>query len=276
VECHGTFPFGNRIFQDWKKKGHGSVNLHRALVESCDIYFYHTGNRLGVDTIARFSNMFGLGHRTQVGLASEKAGLIPSTAWKRRALREAWYSGETLSVAIGQGYVLVTPLQMAVMVSAVANGGILYPPRFFHKSRDRQTGVEQVASHEGKPIPVAKETLDIVRNALADAVATPHGTAAGSRSALVPFAGKTGTAQVVEIKDRDKRKKLQGAINDHAWFVSYAPVMNPKIAVVVLVEHGGHGASAAAPIAKKLIESYLAPFPVPVASLSPLQQEAVS
>jgi penicillin-binding protein 2 len=275
VECHGTFPFGNRVFQDWKKNGHGSVNLHRALVESCDVYFYHTGSRLGVDTIAKFSNMFGLGHRTRVGLASEKSGLIPSTEWKRRALREAWYPGETLSVAIGQGYVLVTPLQMAVMMSAVANGGVLHPPRFFYKSRDRQTGVEQVAANEGKPIPITKETLDMVRNALIDVVATPHGTAAGSRSTLVSFAGKTGTAQVVEIKDRDKRKKLQGVINDHAWFVSYAPAVNPKIAVVVLVEHGGHGASAAAPIAKKLIEAYLAPFPVPVASLPSQKKEAV-
>ncbi len=264
VECRGTFPFGNRIFQDWKKKGHGSVDLHRAIVESCDVFFYQTGSRLGIDMIAKFSNLFGLGRPTGIGLAFEKPGLIPSTAWKQRALKEPWYPGETLSVAIGQGYVLVTPLQMAVLISAVANDGIVHVPKLFQKSRDRRTGAYQAFSSEkGKPIPVAKETLETIKSALVDVVATPHGTAAGSRSTLVSFAGKTGTAQVIEIKDRKKRKKLQKAIDDHAWFVSYAPVTDPKIAVVVLVEHGGHGSSAAAPLAKKMIEAYLSPSPLP-------------
>ncbi len=273
VGCNGTFPFGNRVFQDWKKGGHGSVMLHRALVESCDIYFYNAGNRLGVDIIAKFSNLFGLGHSTKVGLASEKSGLIPSVAWKKRALKAPWYAGETLSVSIGQGYVSVTPLQMAAMISAVANNGTLYAPRLFYKSRDRQTGVDQVAATTGTPIPVAKETLETVKKALVDVVEGPGGTAGGSRSTLVRFAGKTGTAQVTELKDRGKRKKLEGKLNDHAWFVSYAPVVDPKIAVVVLVENGGHGGSASAPLAKKMIEAYLAPFPVPAPQALPVEKK---
>jgi penicillin-binding protein 2 len=260
IECHGFLQFGNRAFRDWKKGGHGSVNLNRAIVESCDVYFYQMGNRMGIDTIAKFSNFFGLGMPTGFPLASEKSGLIPSTAWKQRVLKEPWYPGETLSVSIGQGYVLVTPLQMAAMISAVANDGVLYTPRLLFKSKSRQTGEYQAAPvPKGTRVPISKETLDIIKSALADVVGTPHGTAFGSRSTLIPFAGKTGTAQVVAMKKGEVKKNLSKEVNDHAWFVSYAPVENPKIAVVVLVEHGGHGGSTAAPLAKRVIEAYLAP-----------------
>lgn len=264
INCPGFFQFGNRAFRDWKKGGHGSVDLHRAIVESCDVYFYQMGNRMGVDTIAKFANFLGLGKPTGIPLASEKSGLIPSTVWKQKVLKEPWYPGETLSVSIGQGYVLVTPLQMAAMISAVANDGILYTPRLLLKSKSRQTGEYQaVPVATGAKVPISKETLGIIKSALADVVATPHGTAYGSRSALIPFAGKTGTAQVVVMKKGEVKKALSKEVNDHAWFVSYAPVDNPKIAVVVLVEHGGHGGSAAAPLAKRVIEAYLAPSKQP-------------
>ncbi|MEK7702966.1 MAG: penicillin-binding protein 2 [Nitrospirota bacterium] len=279
IRCNGFMQFGNRAFRDWKKEGHGFVDFRRSMVESCDVYYYQMGNRMGVDTIAKFANLFGLGNRTGIALASEKRGLIPSTAWKKRVLKEPWYPGETLSVAIGQGYVLVTPLQMAVMISAVANDGTLHIPKMIHKVRSRRTGGYQEAPpSKGTPIEISKETLGLLRSALADVVETPRGTAFRSKSPLIPFAGKTGTAQVVVIKKGDDRKKaLAKEINDHAWFVSYAPLINPKLAVVVLVEHGGHGGSAAAPIAKKVIEAYFFPDsqlkPAAVSSAAPVMVE---
>jgi penicillin-binding protein 2 len=264
VECHGSLQFGNRTFRDWKKQGHGHVDFHRSLVESCDVYYYQMGSRVGIDAIAQFSNYLGLGVPTGIRLPGEKPGLIPSTEWKQRRLGEPWYPGETLSVAIGQGYVLVTPMQMAVMMSAVANEGTLYPPKLILKSQDPQTGIASVVADEKeKQVPILKETLTTIKKALADVVV--RGTAAGARSKLVAFAGKTGTAQVVEMKQGEKRGNLPKHLDDHAWFVSYAPVDDPKIAVVVLVEHGGHGGSAAAPLAKKVIEAYLVPDAAPPA-----------
>ncbi len=256
VECRGQYPFGNRTFRDWKKQGHGSVALHRALVESCDVYFYEMGNRLGVDTIAKFSGDFGLGQPTGIALASERGGLIPSTAWKRRVRKEPWYPGETLSVAIGQGYVSVTPLQMAGMISAVAQG-VWHTPQVLKKIRDDKTGhVEEMPPSVGRPIPVSPEAIQFIRGALGGAVAEPSGTAYKSRSEFIPIAGKTGTAQVVAIPDKGDRRKAPEGFNDHAWFVAFAPVVDPTIAVAVLVEHGGHGGSASAPLAKRVIERY--------------------
>jgi len=258
IFCRGSLWFGNRFFRDWKKEGHGTVNFHRSLVESCDVYYYQMGDRLGVDTIAKFANILGLGRPTGVALAHEKSGLIPSSEWKQARFKAPWYRGETLSVAIGQGYVLVTPIQMAVMISAVANGGMMYTPKLLKKSRDSQTGVISTAEVErGKRTTISKETFNAIKAALVDVVASPRGTASRSRSALVSLAGKTGTAQVVVLKPGTKREKLEKAVDDHAWFVSYAPIENPKIAVVVLAEHGGHGGAIAAPMAKKIIEAYL-------------------
>ena len=260
VFCNGSFPFGNRVFRDWKKEGHGTVDFRRSLVESCDIYYYTVGSRLGIDTIAKFSSLFGLGHLTGIGLPGEKPGLIPSTQWKKERFKEPWYPGETLSVAIGQGYVQVTPLQMAVMISAVANGGTVYAPRLVQKSRKRGSTQFLIPAQEaGKQIPVLKENLETVRRALADVVLTPRGTASRSKSTIVSFAGKTGTAQVVVLKPGTKRAALPKHLDDHAWFVSYAPAEKPTLAVVVLAEHGGHGGATAAPMAKKVIEAYFAP-----------------
>ena len=259
IHCPGFFPFGGRDFRDWKKGGHGRIALHRALVESCDIYFYRMGTRLPIDTISHYSHAFGLGESTGIDLPGERDGLIPSTEWKRRVRNEPWYPGETLSVAIGQGYVLATPLQMATMLSAVAADGWWHPPRLVKKRRDGQTGeIIEVKAAEGRRVPVSDETLAIIRSALAGVLTEPGGTARSSQSKHVTIAGKTGTAQVLEIKG-DIRKKLPKAFDDHAWFVAFAPVSEPTLAVAVLVEHGGHGGSAAAPLAKKVIEAYLAP-----------------
>ena len=257
--CPGSFPLGNRVFRDWKKEGHGQVDLHRGLVQSCDVYFYQVGMRLGVDRIAYYSRAFGLGTTTGVPLDHEKPGLIPDSEWKKKRFGQPWFPGETPSIAIGQGYVTVTPLQMANLLAAVANGGTLYRPWFVRRVESldgkviREYGPEKI-----RDVPVKKSTLEVVRKALKDVVNSGWGTGGQAQSKLVEIAGKTGTAQVAEMRGKYlKSEQLAYAIRDHAWFVSYAPAEEPEIAVVVLVEHGGHGGSAAAPLAKKVIEKYL-------------------
>jgi penicillin-binding protein 2 len=255
----GYFPFGNRHFRDWKKGGHGMVDLHKAIVESCDTYFYQLGQRLGVDKIAKYARAFGLGEKTGAFLDDEKSGLVPDTAWKRKRFRQPWYPGETPSVAIGQGYLTTTPLQLANMMAAVANGGTLYRPRIVDKieSVDGLT-VREYSAEKIRTIDLKPQTLRRVRQALADVVSGTGGTGRAARSSAVTVAGKTGTAQVIEMKGAYlKSEQLSYFNRDHAWFVAYAPVENPRIALVALVEHGGHGGSAAAPLAKKVFEKYM-------------------
>jgi penicillin-binding protein 2 len=238
--CRGGLALGSHVFGCWKKGGHGTINMHQALVESCDVYFYNVGMTIGVDRIARYARAFGLGSRAGLGLGSEKSGLIPDTEWKRVTRNQPWYMGETLNVAIGQGYVSVTPFQMVRMMAAIANGGML-PFITFTKSD---------LPLKGQPVglPVKESTYEFVRSALAGVVNDPGGTARlAAHSSIVTIAGKTGTAQTTNSK---KGK-------DDAWFVAYAPVENPEVAIVVMVENGGHGASAAAPIAKKAIEAFM-------------------
>lgn len=267
----GFFPFGNRNFRDWKKEGHGSVDLHKSLVESCDVYYYTLGTRLGIDKIAKWSRAFGLGEKSGALLDDEKSGLVPDTEWKRKRYRQPWYPGETPSVAIGQGYLTVTPLQLANMMAAVANGGTLYRPRLVSRvesiegQRVYEQGPEVIRTIQLKP-----ETLNRVRNALADVVQGAAGTGKAARSPIIALAGKTGTAQVVEMKGAYlKSEQLTYFNRDHAWFVSYAPLNKPEIAIAVLVEHGGHGGEAAAPMAKKVAEKY-----AEMKNSSPTQQEA--
>jgi penicillin-binding protein 2 len=255
----GFYFFGNRQFRDWKKGGHGAVDLHRAIVESCDVYFYQLGPRIGIDKIAKWARALGLGERSGITLEGEMGGTIPDTAWKRKRFRQPWFPGETVSIAIGQGYLTVTPLQQAIMMATVANGGTVYRPWIVRSVESvtgaviRQYGPEKIRSIEFKP-----DTLERLRTGLADVVKLPSGTGGAARSNMVAIAGKTGTAQVVEMKGGYiKSEQLAYFNRDHAWFVSYAPVENPQIAVAVLVEHGGHGGSAAAPMAKKVIEKFI-------------------
>src|SRR5581483_217718 len=263
VECRGFLHFGNRNFRDWKKGGHSSVDLHRALVESCDVYFYEMGNRLGIDVISKYSNLFGLGQPTGIALASEKGGLIPSTEWKRRVRKESWFPGETLSVSIGQGYVSATPLQLATMIGAVAGDGVWHAPQLLKKTRNYETGeVNEVKLPEGRRLPISEETLQTIRDALEGVVSDPHGTASKAQSKLVTMGGKTGTAQVIAMKaDSQRAASSSEEFNDHAWFVAFAPVEDPKVAVTVLVENGGHGGATAAPLARSVVEAYLAAPP---------------
>lgn len=254
----GHFVVGNRAFRDWKKEGHGWVDLHKALVESCDVYFYQLGQKIGVDRIAKYARAFGLGETTGVELDDEKSGLVPDSEWKKKRYRQPWYPGETPSLAIGQGYLTATPLQLANMMAAVANGGTLYRPWFVSKVESLDGAVVQEYGPEViRSIPLKPSTLEQVHGALWDVVKGTSGTGAAARSNVVSIAGKTGTAQVVEMRGAYlKSEDLTYFNRDHAWFVAYAPAENPQIALVTLVEHGGHGGSAAAPVAKKVIEKY--------------------
>jgi penicillin-binding protein 2 len=254
--CPGAFPFGNREYLCWKKEGHGRISLRRAIVESCDVYFYNVGLRLGVDRMAKYATGLGLGKETGFPLGHEKAGLIPTSSWKMKRFGIPWQAGENLSIAIGQGFNLVTPLQVVHTLSAVANGGKSYRPRIVQsiKAPHGET-LKEFSPLEAKTISVSPETQEILREALWGVVNSPGGTGGRARVDGFDVAGKTGTAQVVQRKGGRGDPTL-AEHQDHAWFACFAPARHPEITVVVLIEHGGHGGAAAAPVAKKVLENY--------------------
>ena len=255
VFCNGGYQFGKRLYHDWKASGHGYVDLHNALVHSCDVYFYTIGQRMGIDVMAEFGKDFGLGKATGVELPSERSGIMPSTAWKQKAKNEQWLPGETISAAIGQGYVTVTPLQMASLVGTVANNGVSYRPRLVQAVMDRTSGnLQELPAVPRGTINAKPETFRVIKDALAEVVT--KGTATKAKSSMVTIGGKTGTAQVAALRTGPE-ENIPKKFRDHAWFVAFAPVESPKIAVVVLAEHMGHGGSAAAPLAKEVIETYM-------------------
>ena len=258
VHCGGSLKSGRHSFRCWKKGGHGEISFHRAIVESCDVYFYTLGERIGWDRVAEYARKLGYGSLTGILLPDEKPGLVPTTAWKKKRTGEAWYGGDTFINSIGQGFVLVSPIQACRMISAVANGGTLVKPVLLKQTRNRETGEIRSFSTEERrdPVRLSEAALKEVQSALAGVVAEPGGTAHGAATPLASVAGKTGTAQVIAQKVAGR--KLSADTTDHAWFVAYAPVEKPVIAVAVLVEHGGHGGAAAAPVAKKVIEEYIA------------------
>jgi len=261
IVCNGIYTLGNYDYRCWKKHGHGKVNLHRAIAESCDVYFYKIGMRLGIDRISSYAKKFGLGRITGFDVLQEKGGLIPTREWKLKRFGVPWQAGETVSTSIGQSFVLVTPIQMAAMTSAIFNGGILYQPQVtkWAKNVTGEIVYEFVPKVNGR-IKVRKENLELVKKALVGVVNEPHGTGGRAKLRHVIVAGKTGTAQVVSL---EKEKKFSDAggipwkFRDHAWFVAVAPADSPKIALAIVIAHGGHGGSAAAPIAKVIIEAYL-------------------
>ena len=256
--CNGSYKVSNRVLRDWRKYGHGHIAMHEALVQSCDVYFYQVSQRLGVDKIARYARRFGFGSPTGISLDGEGPGLVPDRAWKKRRFGTPWYPGETPLVAIGQGFISVTPLQMANMMATVANGGTVYRPWFVKQvlSPDGEV-MEEYGPVRTATVSLKKEDWDMVRRALFDVVHGRRGTGRRARSDIVEIAGKTGTAQVAEMRgEAVKSEDLPYEVRDHAWFVAYAPAQDPEIAVATLVEHGGHGGAAAAPIAKRVIEAY--------------------
>jgi len=256
--CSGAYKYGNRKYRCWKKRGHGTVDLYKAISESCDVYFYQVGQALGVDRLAFYATACGLGKATGIQLENEAGGLIPTVAWKKRKIGKTWIGGETLSIAIGQGYNLVTPLQLTVMTAAVANGGYIFKPQLVDRVETAHGSVVQKndAVVVGR-LPVKPETLEAVKRGLWSVVNDIHGTARGIKLRDISISGKTGTAQVISRK-QDEEEDEDGPRHHkaHAWFVAYAPSDDPKIAVGVIVEHGEHGSSAAAPIAQAIIKKY--------------------
>lgn len=258
--CPGYYRFGDRIFRCWRRGGHGTVNVTGALAVSCDVYFYQLGQKLGVDRLAEYARACGLGAPTGIALPHESAGLIPTALWKKKRTGVPWQKGETLSIAIGQGYNLVTPVQMAVLTAAVANGGTLYRPALLEKVVS--AGGETVKAFEKEiagRIPVRPEHLEIVKRGLWEVVNGSRGTARLARIEHVDISGKTGTAQVISRKkgDRSYSKKLADRHKPHAWFVAYGSRGEKKIAVAVIIEHGEHGSGTAAPIARDFIRAAL-------------------
>lgn len=255
VDCSGSYKVGNQVFKCWDKHGHGPVNLKRALKESCDVYFYKLGERLGVDRIAEYAKKFNLGAPMGIGLENEKSGLIPTAGWKEKKQGKKWFRGETLPVSIGQGYVLTTPVQLASMIATVANEGTVYRPYLIKKVLDKDGAVLR----EFGPTAVAKADVKstsyrLVKEGLLAVVNESKGTGGMARLYEVKVAGKTGTSQVVKL--RDKKGGIPYEHRDHALFVAFAPYDKPEVAVAVVVEHGEHGGSAAAPIAGKILRAY--------------------
>ncbi len=260
--CPGHYVYGRRTYRDWKRGGHGLVNLRQALTQSCDVYFYGVGRELGVDRIAQYARAFGLGQATGFAPDIEKSGLVPSTQWKRQARGQPWYPGETLSVAIGQGYMLLTPLQAVTMIATLANGGTLYKPYVVL----RQESADGTVLHEATPtvlrtLQVNPQHVTAVQQGLWSVVHDPKGTGKKARHDHVAIAGKTGTAQVVRLQKSAGHRQHQEQIpedqRDHAWFVAFAPFEAPRIAVVVMIEHAGKGGSYFADYATAIIQAHL-------------------
>ena len=257
IICSGKIEFGDRFYHCWKTKGHGKVALIKAIKESCDCYFYDLAQKIGIEDIAIMAKKLGLGQLTNVELPSEKKGIVPNKQWKKKVLKENWYAGETLMTGIGQGYILSTPLQMAVMTALIANGGKKINPTLIKKNILNNKSVEVVSE-----IGINKKHLNIIQEAMIKVVNEPAGTAFGIKSNLNKYilAGKTGTSQVkqITIEERERedfrKKEIEWKNKDHALFVGYMPANNPKLAISVIVEHGGSGSGTAAPIAKKIFD----------------------
>ncbi|ADL56789.1 penicillin-binding protein 2 [Gallionella capsiferriformans] len=263
-----TLSGSSHQYRDWKKGGHGTVDLFKSIVISCDTYYYGLAVEMGIDNIFNFLSRFGFGKKTGIDLEGETSGLLPSQEWKMKRFKQKWFTGDTVSVGIGQGYSLVTPLQLAAATATLANDGIGYRPHLVREIKNSVSG--EIRKLEDKPafdIKLDAAHIDLVKRAMT-AVTQPGGTAAqASAGALYTLAGKTGTAQVVGMKQGEKydASKIDERHRDHAWFIAFAPVDKPKIAVVVLAENGGHGGGTAAPIARKVMDYYLlGKVPAPV------------
>ena len=260
VFCGGSYSFGGRLYRDWKEEGHGYVDLHRALVESCDVYFYKMGQKIGIDTIATYAKSLGLGSKTNLQLGDEKEGLIPNRAWKLRRWHVPWQEGETLSVSVGQSFVLITPIQIVRFVSALFNGGVLFKPQVTKwVEREDKEKIFKFKPNSAQRWSIKKENMELIKRALVGTVNEPRGTGARARLDKIRVAGKTGTAQVIalpEERELAKERDIPYKFRDHAWFVAVAPAENPAIALAILIEHSGTGGSVAAPIAKKILECY--------------------
>jgi len=255
-----TLPGSSHRYRDWKAGGHGSVDLHKSIVISCDTYYYGLAVDLGIDNIFNFISHFGFGKKTGIDLEGERSGVLPSQEWKMKRFKQKWYLGDTVSIGIGQGYDSTTPLQLAVATATLANNGTQMRPQLVRQIENAKSGVVIPRPPEiVSTLPIKPENLALVRDAMID-VTRPGGTASrAGAGAPYSIAGKTGTAQVIAMKQGEKyvASRVAERNRDHALFIAYAPADDPKIAIAVLVENGGHGGTTAAPIARALFDYYL-------------------
>lgn len=258
----GFYSFGNHTFRDDKKGGHGMVDMYKSIVESCDTYYYMLANDLGIDNIARFMGVFGFGSRTGIDIEGESEGILPSPEWKKKRFRnpeqQKWYAGETISVGIGQGYNAYTPIQLAQAMATLANDGVMFRPHLVKFITDSRTGAHKLIEPQPlKKLDLNPEHIAIIKQAMLGVNKEGTGARAFAGAEYVS-AGKTGTAQVFSLKGGDyKHHMLKQELRDHALFIAFAPADAPKIALAVLVENGGFGAQAAAPIARQVLDYYL-------------------
>lgn len=273
IHCGGSFWIGKHRFNCWKEHGHGAVNLNKAIAESCDTYFYTIADKMGIEKISEVARRFGLGEIYNVGISGEKEGLIPNKEWKKKRHNERWQRGDTINSSIGQGYVLSTPLQLAVMTARIANGGYDVTPTIYQSEVDKLTKMpvnedksdtttdEQIKQKYFEKTNINPEHLKLIQKAMFSVVNKPNGTAYRSRFSKlgdIKMAGKTGTSQVRRITKRGvDQDTIPWKERHHALFVGYAPFDKPKYAAAVIVEHGGGGSKAAAPIVRDILEHAL-------------------
>jgi penicillin-binding protein 2 len=266
--CRGYFMLPNTThrYRDWKREGHGEVDLHEALTQSCDVYFYEISIDIGIDRMHEYLDRFGLGQRTGIDVSGERSGLVPSREWKQGAFStrsdQRWYIGETVIASIGQGYMLATPLQLASAASALATRGIRYRPRIVTAYEDALSGKRTMITAERlADVNIDNEVYwDTVIGAMHDVMQSPRGTArAAGSNAAYQMAGKSGTVQLFSISQEDeyKEEEVDERLRDHALFIAFAPLEDPKIAVAVIVENGSSGSRVAAPMARAIIDEYL-------------------
>jgi penicillin-binding protein 2 len=267
--CRGIYWYKTWPYRCWKNFGHGWVNLHRALVESCDVYFYQLGLQVKVDRLYRAARAFGLGSKTRIDLDGESSGLVPNARWKEATQHMPWFPGNTIQMSIGQGYLLTTPIQMLNLTCAMATNGTVYQPHLLYQILDERTGQPRMEYRleELLTVPFQKDDISLVKKSLEQVVESTGGTGKKARISGIEIAGKTGTSENPHGEN-------------HAWFTAYAPVEDPRVAIIVLVENGGEGGVVAAPIAKRVIEAALGrevtPWGTPVPTPDEDEQETPS
>jgi penicillin-binding protein 2 len=282
LRCKGFIDLHGERFHCWKKKGHGVVGMRTALKQSCDVYFYEVARKLGIDRLAATARKFGLGKKVLQDYKEEKAGVVPTTKWKIKELGKNWYIGETLHSGIGQGYFLTTPLQLSLMTAQIANGGFKIKPRILIDENDQDSDLQKFLNYKDatpgnvmslsdkifnfdlQPLFRNQENINLIKEAMFAATNEIGGTSYRSRhkNKNFMFAGKTGSSQIKRFTPEQreaevKQEDISYLDRDHAWFVAFAPVSEPRYAISVLVEHGGSGSAAAAPIAKEIIKKVL-------------------
>jgi penicillin-binding protein 2 len=266
--CPGFYmlPGRDRKYRDWKRSGHGTVDLNIAITQSCDVYFYDLAQSMGIDGIHDYLQHFGFGRASGVDIQGELSGLLPSKDWKRSRRDQPWFPGETIITGIGQGFFLTTPIQLAAATAALANGGRMLQPQIVHAEQEADS--DELIPHQPKLLETItineQQNWDHVIAAMTDVVHSARGTARGiGKDSPYKIAGKTGTAQVYGLKEEEKydAAAIDEKLRDHALFIAFAPVDDPKIAIAVIVENGGGGGSVAAPIARAIMDAYLNPAP---------------